>query len=330
VNGGHGPDLRAARFRAESLRKLRAFFSDRDVLEVETPVLSRGISLDCHIDVFTADFHPLGYRRPGAAPEAFHMQTSPEPHMKRLLCRGFPDIYQIGKAFRNGERGKHHNPEFTMVEWYRKGFSLSKLMDEVEAVCLLIAGSRPVIRKTYVEAFRESLGFDPLALELESLLAHPGVPEKLPEGHRFGTRIDALDYLMAHAVEPGFDPAAFTFVSGFPAEQAAQARILPEDPRLAYRFEVYGGGMELGNGYLELVDPAEYESRFDRENIKRRDAGKPELPKDRNLLDDLGRGLPACAGVAMGFDRLLMLGTDSGGNGDGDIGSVLNFPWESC
>jgi elongation factor P--(R)-beta-lysine ligase len=325
MNRGHGPDLAAARFRADSLRKLRAFFSERDVLEVETPVLSRGISLDCHIDVFTADFHPLGFSRPGSTPETFHLQTSPEPHMKRLLCRGFPDLYQIGKAFRNGERGGHHNPEFTMVEWYRRDFPLSRLMDEVEAVCLLISGSRPVVHKTYAEAFLEALALDPFTLDPKSLADIPALAGKLPEGHGFQTRSDALDYLMAHIVEPGLDPAALTFIREFPSEQAAQAQIHPQDPRVAYRFEVYGGGMELGNGYLELVDPVEYSERFDKENVKRRNAGKPELPKDRTLLEDLQRGLPPCAGVAMGFDRLLMLGL-----GSNDIRSVVAFPWETC
>lgn len=325
MNPGHEPDLAAARFRAESLRKLRAFFSDREVLEVETPILSRGISMDCHIDFFSSDFHPLGFPRPGANSETFHLQTSPEPHMKRLLCRGFPDLYQIGKAFRNGESGARHNPEFTMVEWYRKGFPLARLMDEVEAVCLLIAGSRPVVHKTYAEAFRESLGIDPFTLDPNGLGEVPALDDKLPEAHRFPTRSDALDYLMAHIVEPGFDPSVLTFIREFPAEQAAQSRVLTEDPRVAHRFEVYGGGMELGNGYLELVDPGEYANRFDQENIKRRTAGKPELTKDRNLLADLQRGLPDCAGVAMGFDRLVMLGL-----GSEDIRSVLTFPWEAC
>jgi lysyl-tRNA synthetase class 2 len=325
MNRGHEPDLAAARFRADSLRKLRAFFSERDVLEVETPVLSRGISLDCHIDVFSTDFHPLGYSRPGSMPETFHLQTSPEPHMKRLLCRGFPDLYQIGKAFRNGERGGHHNPEFTMVEWYRRGFSLSLLMDEVEAVCLLIAGSRPVVHKTYAEAFRDALGLNPFTLDPHTLADIPALTGRLPEGRGFPTRSDALDYLMAHIVEPGFDSAALTFIREFPSEQAAQAQIHLDDPRVAYRFEVYGGGMELGNGYLELADPVEYSERFDMENLKRRNAGKPELPKDPTLLEDLQRGLPPCAGVAMGFDRLVMLGL-----GSNDIGSVVAFPWETC
>jgi elongation factor P--(R)-beta-lysine ligase len=322
---GHSPDLAAARFRAESLRRLRDFFFQRQVLEVETPVLSKGISLDSHIDVFSASFYPLGYSRGGIPSTTFFLQTSPEPHMKRLLCAGFPDIYQVTKAFRNGERGTRHNPEFSMVEWYRKGFTLDQLMEEVEALCLFLAGPRPVQRRTYREVFKEAIGVDPLEFDLQTLSNLPQLQGKLPDGMLFTSKVDALGYLMAHLVEPNFPPEILTIVSEFPAEQAAQAQILAENPKLAYRFEVYGGGMELGNGYLELLDALEYESRFDQENIKRAVLGKPELPKDQALLAALKRGLPACSGVAMGLDRLLMLARQSS-----DIGSELNFTWETC
>jgi lysyl-tRNA synthetase class 2 len=322
---GHEPDLGALRFRAESLRKLREFFRERGVLEIETPILSRGISLDCHIDVFAAEFHPGGYARAGTPGEAFYLQTSPEPHMKRLLCRGFPDLYQVTRAFRNGERGRVHNPEFTMLEWYRKDFTLEALVDEVVALCLLLAPGRAVERKTWSAAFRDALGFDPIDLALEELLAHPASREILPRDLAFATRADALDFLMAHAVEPAFAPDRLTVVTGFPADQAAQAGLDPADPRRARRFEVYGHGMELGNGYQELLDPGEYARRFDRENARRRGAGKPELPPDPALLDDLRRGLPPCAGVAMGLDRLLLFAL-----GRSRIGDVLAFPWATC
>jgi lysyl-tRNA synthetase class 2 len=323
---GHRPDLETLRFRAEVLRKVRSFFHDRGVLEVETPILSRGISLDCHIDVFSTTFHPGGHPSPGTGSgETFYLQTSPEPHMKRLLCLGFPDIWQMTRSFRNGEAGRVHNPEFTMVEWYRLGYSLEDLMDEVEALCLLVCGPRPVERRTWSQAMRETLGFDPLGMSREEIASHPAASGLLPEGIGFPTRADLLDFLMAHHVEPGFPPDRLVFVSGFPADQAAQARTDPGDPRIARRFEVYGGGMELGNGYLELLDPEEYESRFDKENVKRRNLGKPELPKDPAFLAELRRGLPPCAGVAMGLDRLAILGAGRGG-----IGPVLSFPWETC
>ncbi len=325
MNLGPRPSLAAARFRAESLRKLREFFFQRNVLEVETPILSGGISLDCHIDVFSTEFYPLGFPRSGSSPRQYFLQSSPEPHMKRLLCQDFPDIYQVTKAFRNGEQGVHHNPEFTMLEWYRKGFSLGQLMDEVEALCHLLAGPRPVVRQTYQQAFQEVLELDPLDFDLDGLGSRPLLKDKLPEGHSFQTKAEALDYLMAHLVEPSFSPAQLTLIHSFPAEMAAQAQLLPEDSRLANRFEVYGGGMELGNAYLELVEPKEYEVRFDQENTKRQRAGKPQLPKDRLLLRELKRGLPPCAGIAMGFDRILLLAQTSTG-----IDSVLNFPWEIC
>lgn len=359
-------DPASARFRADSLQKLRDFFRARGALEVETPILSRGVSLDCHIDVFSAQYYRAGFpkeSRPvdgggapkdvpaGAAPGAakpgntsvtpsergevppyglpgdatFFLQTSPEPHMKRLLCAGFPDIFQITKAFRNGESGRVHNPEFTMLEWYRRGWSLEALMDEVAAVCALVAGPRPVIRKTHREVFLSALGVDPLVVSAAEIAALPAVAARLPRGHVFASKPDALDFAMAHAVEPAFDPKVYTFVHGFPSEQAAQAQVWRDDPRVAHRFEVYGEGMELGNGYLELLDPVEYARRFTEENRKRVSVGKPELPPDPALLAALEAGLPPCAGVAMGVDRLLLIGS-----GGGDIASVLSFPWNAC
>jgi lysyl-tRNA synthetase class 2 len=305
---------------------MRDFFRARGVLEVETPVLSRGISLDCHIDVFSARWHALGHANaPTPADGDYYLQTSPEPHMKRLLCRGFPDIYQIGKAFRNGEAGARHNPEFTMLEWYRKGFSLGDLMAEVEALCRLLRPDVPVVRLEYRDAFRAALGADPLALDREALLALPAVQGKLPPPEALPGRADVLDFLMAHLIEPGFDAEALTFVAGFPSEQAAQAQVRAADPRLAERFEVYGGGLELGNGYLELADPEEYARRFASENAKRRARGKPELPVDPRLLADLRSGLPPCAGVAMGVDRLIQWALRLP-----DLGETLSFPWETA
>ena len=305
---------------------MREFFRERGVLEVETPVLSRGISLDCHIDVFSARYHALGHARaPSEEDRDFYLQTSPEPHLKRLLCRGFPDIYQIGKAFRNGERGACHNPEFTMLEWYRKGFSLEALMDEVEALCRLLRPGVPCIRMEYREAFRAALGADPLELDRESLLALPAAGGRLPAPEDLPARADVLDFLMAHLVEPGFDPGVLTMITGFPAEQAAQAQVRREDPRIAERFEVYGGGLELGNGYFELSDPGEYARRFAAENVKRRARGKPELPVDASLLEDLCSGLPPCSGVAMGFDRMVQWALRLP-----DVGATLTFAWDQA
>ena len=325
------PLLTTLRHRAELLRRIRDFFHGRGVLEIETPVLSRGISLDCHIDVFSAGFHAGGYPVPAGAPGTpFYLQTSPEPHMKRLLCRGFPDMYQLSRCFRNGERGRRHNPEFTMLEWYRRGFGLDRLMEEVEKVCRLAEGgpfssARPALYTTYVQVFQDALGVDPLAVDRETLLALPALAGKQVPARDLPTKPDVLDFLMAHVVEPGLPPDTLVFVRDFPAEQASQARLSETDPGLAHRFEVYGAGMELANGYVELSDPAEYRRRFLAENGKRRARGKPELPLDSRLFEDIERGLPPCAGVALGFDRLLMLGL-----GVEDIGDVLAFPWETC
>ncbi len=356
---GHFPDLKSARFRAEKLKSVRDFFSHRQVLEVDVPILSRGISLDCHIDPFSTEFFPLGI--PGSnKSETYYLQSSPEPHLKRLLCAGYPDLYALGHSFRNGEKGHHHNPEFTMLEWYRKGFSLEDLMREVADLLQLIAGSREVIHLTYIQAFEKYLGFDPLAQAADffvgkgfrdRILKIISLPEnlplqtgrKVPVGHivsvdkkvpigekisaglEFSTRTDALNFLLSHFIENQFSDDALTFLSLFPSDQAAQAQVLPQNPHLAYRFEVYGGGMELGNGYLELKDAGEYRSRFESENSKRSQYGKPTLPLDENLLTAIETGLPDCAGVAMGFDRILLLA-----HAQKDIQSLLNFPWESC
>jgi lysyl-tRNA synthetase class 2 len=334
LSGPSRPDPEALRFRAEALRRVREFFRERGVLEVETPLLSRGVSLDCHIDVFAARWHALGHANaPAPGDRDYFLQTSPEPHMKRLLCLGFPDIFQICKAFRNGERGARHNPEFTMLEWYRKGFSLADLMREVEALCRMLRPEAPVLHLEYSDAFKAALGVDPIGLDREALLAvgsayvrsAPGAQGRLPPPESLPARADVLDFLMAHFVEPGFDPAFLTFVAGFPAEQAAQAQVRSDDPRIAERFEVYAGGMELGNGYLELADPKEYARRFHAENAKRRVNGKPELPVDAALLGDLERGLPPCAGVAMGVDRLVQWALRLS-----EIDPVLSFPWENA
>lgn len=327
MNGPSRPTrLEILRYRAEALGRIREFFRGRGVLEVETPSLSRGVSLDCHIDVFAARFHASGHAlAPTASDRDYYLQTSPEPHMKRLLCAGFPDIFQIAKAFRNGECGKRHNPEFTMLEWYRKGFSLGDLIDEVEEICRLLVPDGRSRRIEYRDAFRSALGADPIGLDRDALLALPAVQGRLPPSGELPAKSDVLDFLMAHCVEPGFDPGILTIVTGFPAEQAAQAGLRAGEPGIAERFEVYGAGLELGNGYLELVDSGEYARRFAAENTKRAASGKPQLPIDHVLLEDLGRGLPPCAGVAMGVDRLIQWAM-----GLPELGEALAFPWETA
>jgi len=314
------PDrLNASRFRAEKLAALRAFFAVRKVLEIEAPVLSRGASHDAHIGVIEVP----------SADGTRYLQTSPEPHLKRLLGRGYPDIFSIGKAFRVEESGRLHNPEFTLVEWYRLGFKLRRMMEETVEVCALVAGERETDFLLYVETFHERTGLHPRKATREQLLAHPVfvargfAPSELSA--LFPEKTDALNFLMAEVVEPTFDPANFTVVHHFPIELAAQAEPDQEEPFLAQRFEVYAGGMELANGYKELIDTREYRVRFEAENAKRAALGLPIIPLHEGFFADLGAGLPACAGVAVGFDRLVMLGL-----GATDIRDTLLFPWDEA
>jgi elongation factor P--(R)-beta-lysine ligase len=322
--------IQATRFRAEKLAALRAFFAARDVLEVETPLLSRGASHDNHIDVFAIPENPAYAAVPGGSGARLrYLQTSPEPHLKRLLARGYPDVYSLGKAFRLEEAGARHNPEFTMIEWYRLGFKLRRMMEETVEVCALVAGERETVSLLYVETFLEVTGLHPRKATREQLLAHPVFTARGFDREAYPTlfpeKTDVLNFLMSEVVEPGFDPAKFTVVHHFPIELSSQAEPDQEEPFLAQRFEVYAGGMELANGYKELIDVREYRARFAAENAKRKAAGKPEIPLHEEFFKDLGGGLPACAGVAVGFDRLVMLGL-----GVADIRDVLEFPWESA
>jgi elongation factor P--(R)-beta-lysine ligase len=316
------PPVSIARYRADTLQKIRDFFRANAVLEVETPVLSHGSITDCHIDLFTTLFYPCGTPIDQGC-STMYLQTSPEFHMKRLLAAGYPDIFQISKVFRNGERGKVHNPEFTMIEWYRTGFTIDKLMDEVAQVCSLVLGAVPEKKTSYRELFQELAGIDPLSMSLEDLVGFCSSRESYPP--EFQSKTDILNYIMTEYVEPKMPEGTLLFVYGFPAEQAVLATISSKDPRTANRFEAYFNKVELCNGYNELGDPEENERRLHEENRRREQIGKPSVPVDRNFLEALRKGIPECSGVALGFDRLLMLGAASS-----SIDSVLNFPWESC
>ncbi len=308
-----------AQKRAAILSRIRDFFASRNVIEVETPILSSACSIDCHLDVFSAEYSPV----PGAPAqkrERVYHRTSPEFHMKRLLAAGYGDIYQIGKVFRNGELGRIHNPEFTMLEWYRTCWNMEALIDETVDCIAAILGRRKVLKTTYADAFTAT-GIDPLATSIEEVrtvcvsrnLAVPPLP----------TVTDALQFAMAAIVEPSLPPDAITAISLFPADQSVLAVIDKNDPRVAKRFEVYYGSIELANGFEELADAHENELRQQEENARRRSLGKDELPLDQRFLAALESGLPPCSGVALGLDRLIMLAT-----GEKTLGSVLAFPWE--
>ena len=308
----------ALRLRARLYASLRAFFAERGVTEVETPILSRAGNTEPNIDGFSTTF--AGPVDAGARQR--FLRTSPEYPLKRLLAEGFGDCCELGRVFRNCEAGASHNPEFTMLEWYRVGFDHRRLMLEcaqcVRAALALVARDAEVTALSYREWFRRGLGLDPFMAD-ERMLRGPLAEFRIDSDGL--TRDDWLDLLVTHRLQPALPAAGITIVYDFPASQCSLARISPGHPPVAERFELYLGQHELANGYHELNDAAEQRARFEHDNARRRARGQRELPIDENLLAVLDR-LPDCAGVALGVDRLLMhmLGTR-------DIRDVLAFPF---
>jgi len=300
--------------RAEILAQIREFFEKRGVLEVETPLAAAAPASDLHLHSIRLELDAGPERR------ELYLQTSPEFAMKRLLAAGSGPIYQISKAFRDGESGRRHNPEFTLLEWYRPGFDHHALMDEVDELLAEILDVPPAERRTYGELFAERWGLDPHeaeAEELENAAISAGL--NLRDLDRDGW----LHLLWSHGVEPDLGRGEPTFVLDFPASQAALARIRPSDPPVAERFEVYVEGVELANGFHELIDAAEQRRRFEADLEARRRNGLPEVPIDEHLLAALEAGMPECAGIALGVDRLVMLAV-----GASSIAEVLAFPVE--
>lgn len=307
----------ALRLRARLYALVRGFFAERGVLEVETPVLSRAGNTDPNIASFSLEFSG----RTDGAPRTRWLRTSPEYPLKRLLAAGVGDCYELGRVFRDGEAGGRHNPEFTMLEWYRVGWDHRRLMDEAAELvqrALALVGRRAERTDTSFRAlYRERLGLDPFTADEATLRAALGEVRIAPEGL---TRDDWLDLLMTHRIQPSFPPDRLLVVYDYPASQCALAQIRPDDPPVAERFELYLGPLELANGYHELADAAEQRARFERDHAVRAQRGQPAPPLDEALLAALVHGLPGCAGVALGVDRLLMamLGT-------GRIADVLAF-----
>ncbi|MEO7063311.1 MAG: EF-P lysine aminoacylase EpmA [Dokdonella sp.] len=302
--------------RAALYATMRAFFADRGVLEVETPILSAAGNTEPNIASFSTTFS--GHAEAGSRER--WLRTSSEHAMKRLLAAGIGDCYELGRVFRNGEAGQRHNPEFTMLEWYRVGWDHLRLIDETcELVSAALAGrARQLARYTYRELFSTQLGIDPFTDKIESLQGALGDVRIDPDGL---SRDDWLDLLITHRLQPTFPRDRITIVHDFPASQCALAQIRADDPPVAERFELYLGPYELANGYHELTDATEQRARFERDNARRRVRGQPELPIDERLLAALLQ-MPACAGVALGVERLLicMAGTD-------DIRDVIAFPF---
>jgi elongation factor P--(R)-beta-lysine ligase len=313
----------ALRARAALLARAREFFAARAVLEVDTPMLVNAPVSDVHIASAAVQLPQArrGAGKDAGAPPLF-LHTSPEYAMKRLLAAGSGDIYQICHVVRGHERGRWHNPEFTLIEWYRVGFTLEKLMDEVEALVRALLGpgaaQRHGERLSYREAFLRELSLDPLSAA-DAQLAQAA--QRLGLRGSAAGRDELLEFLMSAAVGPRLGSGSLTFVHGYPASQAALARLDPRDVRTALRFELYCEGLELANGFHELQSAAEQRARFERDNEERRRAGLPAYPPDERLLAALAAGLPDCGGVALGFDRTLMLAT-----GAAHIDEVLSFP----
>lgn len=294
--------IAALRQRAALNALIRAFFAAREVLEVETPMLSAAGNTEPNIDSFQTRFS--GHVDAGSAQR--WLRTSPEYPLKRLLAAGVGDCYELGRVFRNGEAGGRHNPEFSMLEWYRVGWDHHRLIEETVA---LVRAALGLVDRTaglrvldYRSLYQQQLGLDPFEASLEQLQAPLANIRIQAEGLN---RDDWLDLLMTHCIQPGFDDDSMTVVHDWPASQAALARIRPGTPPLAERFEVYLGAVELANGYHELNDAAEQRARFERDHAIRRARGDVLPPLDESLLAALP-ALPDCAGVAVGVDRLLM------------------------
>lgn len=292
--------------RGDILSQIRQFFAQRRVLEVDTPAMSHATVTDVHMHTFQTNFVGPGYSQ-GAS---LYLMTSPEFHMKRLLAAGSGCIYQINKAFRNEENGRYHNPEFTMLEWYRMGFDHHQLMDEMDDLLPLILKCDSANRMTYQQAFLSVLGVCPLEASMDDLRASAAQLGLSDIAHNEQDKDTLLQLLFSVGVEGVIGQNAPVFVYDFPASQAALAKVNQSDPRVADRFEVYYKGIELANGFHELDNPAEQLARFEQDNRKRVSMGLQPQPIDHNLIAALEHGLPVCAGVALGVDRLIMLALD--------------------
>ena len=302
----------AARRRADMLTRVRTYFDERDVLPVDTPALSSFPGSDPNIDSFSL-----------REVSDLWLHTSPESSMKCLLAAGYPDIYSICRVFRGGELGARHLPEFTMLEWYRLGFQLSEIIADTTALiatCLqqdALADELTIV--DYAEVFLQIADIDVFAAGADELAEAAGADADL-RGALGDDRAAWLDYILVEAVAPTFAPDRLTVLQHYPREQAALARICPADDHVADRFEVFYGTLELANGYVELTDAAEQRSRFLQDLDDRRASGKVVAPIDEFLLDALASGLPDCAGVALGLERLQMI-CDKTDN----IGDVVTF-----
>lgn len=314
-----------AQKRAQILQQIRQFFADRNVCEVETPALSQGTVTDVYLDALSCKYDFLADSPAGHSTELF-LQTSPEFHMKRLLASGYGCIYQIAKAFRHEESGRYHNPEFTMLEWYRIGFDQFELMSEVAELLQAVLGGDKALFTSYQDIFIKTVSVDPLTATFDELVE---VLNKYNKAADWLIKMNDADLLLqfifTEIIEPTIGVNEPQFIYDFPIAQASLAKRSLDDPRVAQRFECYFKGIELVNGFNELTDAGIQLERFQEDNSKRKQLSLPEKPIDKNFIEALSNGLPQCAGVALGVDRLIMLALKVN-----HIKKVVSFPIEYC
>jgi elongation factor P--(R)-beta-lysine ligase len=291
--------LQSIKDRARMLQSIRAFFAKRNVLEVETPIISPKAITDPQIKSISTQYNQ----------QACYLHTSPEFYMKRLLAAGSGDIYQLAKVFRDDEQGRYHHPEFTLLEWYRSGFTHHQLMDEMQELlnALMSQKENSYKRISYQQVFIDTLKIDPLDVDVATLKkCAREFKIETPQGMS-DDRDMWLDWLMVEKIAPDFSKNEFTFLYDYPASQSSLARLDENDSRKANRFELFYGELELANGFYELTDAEEQEKRFVSENEIRKQKGQKIMPVDEKLLAAIKSGLPDCSGVALGIDRLMML-----------------------
>lgn len=312
-------DESVAMRRAALIERARQYFSDQGLLAVDTPALGRYPVSDPNIENLRVR------ARPG---KDSYLQTSPEVYMKRLLACGYPDIYSICRVFRDGESGPRHLPEFTMAEWYRLGFELDAIVDDCVGLigaCLGIdTAGETVLRLDYRDAFLEYAGIDAIGADTADLVERATDDERLCR-QLDGDRNAALDLIMSTIIAPGMPRDRLVVIQHYPADQAALARLCPDDDTVADRFEVFAGGLELANGYVELTDALEQRRRMEHDIALREQSGRSSPLADESLIAALEAGLPDCAGVSVGIERLHMVLDQAE-----DIRDVITFSTETA
>lgn len=299
--------LKTLQIRAQILADIRKYFAENEVLEVETPILSQATSTDPNIESFRSTYYGPGY----AQGRDVYLHTSPEFAMKRLLAAGSGAIYQLCKVFRQGELGNMHNPEFTLLEWYRPGFGQYDLMAEIEDLLTLLLTPYIELKTTetisYQQAFFNKLSIDPLSASIDDLrecAIQNGLKVSLSDQQDTDF---FLDYLLSQKVQPGLGQQCLTFLVDFPASQSSLACINPHNPQVSERFELFLHGVELANGYHELANAHQQYGRMQQEILRRKIQKKHLVPIDDRFMAALTHGLPNCSGVAVGIDRLILL-----------------------